>query len=233
VEWLATGLGVVVVAVVLGWGIVYLPHLPEEFVLQQGVDAAQRGGPLDAVYLSLVTLATLGFGDVVPEAGWLRVAVPVQALVGFGLLSAATSWVLQVYPALHRRRALAVRLVLLRRTAAPSPLVSACGPSAPGLLRSLATHVVHVRVDLTAQEATYYFADGDGDTSLPSALGTALDLADAGCASGAPDVRSAAALLHHALDDLAGLLDARFLHRGGTTRDVFAAYADDQRPRGS
>ena len=36
---------------------------------------------LDAVYVSLVTVARLGFGDVVPRDGWLRIAVPVQALL--------------------------------------------------------------------------------------------------------------------------------------------------------
>jgi hypothetical protein len=65
---------------------------------------------LDALYLSTVAMSTLGFGDIVPVDGWLRLVVPVQALVGFLLLTAAVSWVLQVYPAPARRRVLAVRL---------------------------------------------------------------------------------------------------------------------------
>jgi hypothetical protein len=34
-------------------------------------------GVLDALYLSAVALAILDFGDIVPEAAWLRRVVPV------------------------------------------------------------------------------------------------------------------------------------------------------------
>jgi hypothetical protein len=86
---------------------------------------------------------------------------------------------------------------------------------------------VHVRVDLTAQDATYYFVDGDRTTSLAAALGSAIELADAGRVAAAPGVRSAAAVLHRALDDLAHVLDEEFLRRGGTTTEVLAAWAAD------
>jgi hypothetical protein len=64
---LATGavVGTWTVRVVLGWTLVYWPHTPESFVLETGLDPA-RGGLPDALYLSLVTVTTLGFGDIVP-----------------------------------------------------------------------------------------------------------------------------------------------------------------------
>ena len=99
--------------IVLGWTLIYWPHLDDGFFFSEPLQQTTRGGLLDALYLSMVTLATLGFGDIVPTAEWLRVAVPLEAMLGFVLLTAAVTWVLQVYPALMRRRALAIRLSLL------------------------------------------------------------------------------------------------------------------------
>lgn len=216
-------MGTVVLAWVLllvaGWTLVYWPHLPHGFVYGSGLDVAGRGQLIDAVYLSIVTLGTLGFGDIVPESSWLRIAVPVQALIGFVLLTAAVTWVLQVYPALSRRRALALRLALLQRT----------GPSVPdpGLLREVAGDLVHVRVDLTQHAETYYFGDVDPDTALPRQLPVALRLADAARCSPDDDVRTGGEYLALVLRDLTGVLDRQFLHRGGAVGDLVAAYADD------
>ncbi|RFU19084.1 RHS repeat-associated core domain-containing protein [Geodermatophilus marinus] len=96
--------------VVLGGALVYWPHLPDGFSYDPTLGPGGRAGLVDAVYVSLVTTATLGFGDVVPTAGWLRVVVPLQAIVGFALLTGAVSWVMQMYPALNRRRVFSVRL---------------------------------------------------------------------------------------------------------------------------
>ncbi|MGR7026894.1 potassium channel family protein [Geodermatophilus sp. URMC 62] len=209
-----------VLLLVVGWTLVYWPHLPDGFVYGSGL-AADRGGPLDAAYLSLVTLATLGFGDIVPQDPWLRLAVPVQALIGFVLLTAAVTWVLQVYPALSRRRALALRLALLRRAALPAAAVGA------GLLRELAVDLAQVRIDVTQHAETHYFRDVDPETALPLQLPVALDLAEAAACSADAQVRTAAQLLQLALEDLTGVLDRQFLHRGATVRERLAAYADD------
>ena len=99
-----------VALILLGWTLIYWPHLEDGFFISESLQQTTRDGVLDALYLSMVTLATLGFGDIVPTEEWLRVAVPLQAMLGFVLLTAAVTWVLQVYPALMRRRALAIRL---------------------------------------------------------------------------------------------------------------------------
>ena len=110
----------------------------------------------------MVTLATLGFGDIVPTTEWLRVAVPLEAMLGFVLLTAAVTWVLQVYPALMRRRALAIRLSLLHRADAARVLAEEDVPMAANLLEDLAGEVVQARVDLTQYAETYYFRDERG-----------------------------------------------------------------------
>jgi hypothetical protein len=137
-----------VALIVLGWTLIYRPHLAEGFFISDALLATSRGGLLDALYLSMVTVATLGFGDIVPTEEWLRIAVPVEALLGFVLLTAAVTWVLQIYPALTRRRALAIRLSLLRRADAVRVLAEEDVPMAANLLEDLAGELVQVRVDL-------------------------------------------------------------------------------------
>jgi hypothetical protein len=216
-----------VVLVVLGWTLVYWPHLDRGFALSGDLRLSSRGGFLDALYLSMVTIATLGFGDIVPTGEWLRIVVPVEALLGFVLLTAAVTWVLQIQPALTRRRALAIRLSLLRRAGAPRVLAEDDVPMAAGLLEDLAGDLVQARVDLTQYAETYYFRDGEEATNLAATLGTAAELARAATGSARADLRFAGSLLDAALEDLARLLDRQFLRTGGDRAAVLAAYADD------
>lgn len=211
--------------VILGWAIVYWPHMPESFTFSPGSEAAREPAFLDSLYLSLVTVATLGLGDIAPGEGWLRLVSPLEALVGFALLTATVSWVLEIYPALSRRRALAVRLALLRG-ADPTTRQIDCTTGAL-LLEGLATEVVRVRIDFTQYAEAYYFHDGEDHASLAAMVGHAAALAQRGRAARRPDVRLAGDLLAGALDDLAAVLDQRFLHTGGTPAEVFAAYAVD------
>ncbi|WP_199584103.1 potassium channel family protein [Blastococcus sp. TF02A-30] len=219
----AAVIGVWVALLVGGGALVYAPHLPEGFQFQSGLDVTARSDVLDAVYLSSVTLATLGFGDVVPVAGWLRIAVPVQALIGFGLLTASVTWVLQLYPALLRRRTLAVRLAQLR-TVSPEELLHDPGSAAAAVLHELAAGLAQARVDLTQYTETFYFRDGDEEAALPAMISVAGSLAAAGSAAPRSDVRVAAAVLRGSIDDFARVLDEQFLHDGGSTADVLLAY---------
>ncbi|SEO84582.1 potassium channel family protein [Trujillonella endophytica] len=220
---MAAVVGSWVVLVVVGWTLVYLPRMPEGFLFGGGEQGAAPGGALlDALYLSLVTLSTLGFGDVVPDAGWLRVVVPLEALAGFALLTAGVTWVLQIYPVLSRRRVLAARLALLRESvegAGVQPDVR--------LLEDLAVELVRVRVDLVQHAETYYVADGQPEVSLAAGLEVAAALADQGRRSPDPEVRGAAALLGSALASLARLLDHDFLRTGGPVEQIVRAYAAD------
>ncbi|GGG65188.1 hypothetical protein GCM10011374_31240 [Kocuria dechangensis] len=93
-----------------GWALVYLPHVPGGFVHSSGVDPGEYPDAAEAFYVSLVTLATLGFGDAVPTDPGIRLASPLEALTGFALLTAALTWFTQIYPPLARRRSLALEL---------------------------------------------------------------------------------------------------------------------------
>ncbi|MFI7577525.1 potassium channel family protein [Micromonospora sp. NPDC049497] len=213
-------------ATIVGWALIYLADMPEGFAFS--VESHQRNSLLDAVYLSLVTVTTLGFGDIAPTSVWMRLATPIEALVGFSLLTAVVAWVVEVYPALTRRRVLALRLSVLRR-ARNHPEDKPPEHLPPDLLADLAAAVAEVRVDLTQFPTSYYFREQTEETALPAMLRYALDLVDLAAESADPHVRTAGRMLGCALDDLATVLDDDFLRVGGDTRAVLRAYARDQR----
>ncbi|MFV9632725.1 potassium channel family protein [Mycobacterium neumannii] len=210
----------------VGWALIYFSQMPHGFEFSSDIAAATRGGLLDSVYLSLVTVATLGFGDILPTSPWLRIVVPLQALFGFMLITAAVSWVLQIYPALHRRRVLALQLSSLRQ-ARRSQAGQGIDEVPTEVLSSLSGGLVGARNDLTQYGATYYFRDLEADAALAASLDYAATLGAEASASADPKTRMAGAMLCAAVDNLAELLDEEFLHLGGDTRAVIEAYADE------
>lgn len=160
------------VMLVVGWALVYWPHLPEQFQTMEGVPARTQGSVLDAVYVSGVTLTTLGYGDVVADETPLRLLLVAEALIGFALLSASITWALSVYPALARRRTLGARIrLLLEGDGADARLAPGHDPRAlAGVLHQVAEQIATARVDLMQYPATYFFDAPADDVSLPSAL---------------------------------------------------------------
>ena len=98
----------------VGWALIYWPRLPEKFSFAPGLDPSNQASFIDALYLSLYTLSTLGYGTITPTPGWLRIASTGEALIGFGLLTASLTWVVSIYPPLTRRRSLAQQIALVR-----------------------------------------------------------------------------------------------------------------------
>ncbi len=216
------------VLLVLGWALVYWPHLPEGFTFAQGVAV----GPtfVTAVYLSGVTLSTLGFGEIAPATDWLRLATPVESLLGFGLLTASLSWVLSIYPALHRRRQFARRLaaaIVAEGEEAPFAKLSPSG--AAGLLQELEVGVAAIATDLEQLPVTYYFRHDPAETALPRLLRGLVEVSDElDIKGGEPDVVFRAEMLRRGLDDLAGRLRHGFLPQAGrSTASVLDAYVED------
>jgi hypothetical protein len=222
---MVTVVGMWAATIILGWTIVYWPHMPEAFAISAGSELTQQPALLDSLYLSLVTVTTLGLGDVTPSAAWLRVALPLEALIGFVLLTATVSWVLAIYPTLTRRRVLAIRLALLHRSEPSMQQLDSTAGAA--MLENLATDVVRVRVDFTQYAEAYYFHDGEDHSSLAATIGYAVHLAQRAQEARRAEVRLTATVLADALEDLANILDQRFLHTNGTPAEVFAAYAAD------
>jgi voltage-gated potassium channel Kch len=206
----------------IGWALLYLPHLPAGFV--HGAGVPQRGDFAEALYISLVTLSTVGFGEIVPAHPLLRLVVALQAVTGFGLLTATVTWILQTYPALNRRRALAHQLNLFREAAGPAGVLSLDARHAAGLLESMAGNVASVSIDLLAFHETYYFREVDQRGSLPATVTYAQELASQAQRSENPELQFAGRMLHAALDALAEVLRGKFGHSGTTSSDVFDSY---------
>ncbi|WP_247828835.1 potassium channel family protein [Arthrobacter antioxidans] len=214
---------------IMGWALLYLPHLPEGFVYADGVP--HRGDLTEALYFSMVSLSTVGYGEIVPATPLLRFVTAAQAVTGFGLLTATVSWILQTYPALSRRRALAHDLNLFREAAGQQGLSALEPGHAAALLESFARSVATVSIDLLAFNETYYFHEAQRRGSLPATITYAQLLASEAQASTDPDLRFAGRMMHAALDDLADVLRGRFGHSGKTTSAVFESYETHHRHR--
>jgi hypothetical protein len=134
---------------ILGWALIFWPHIHGEFY---SAVAVHPGTFVEALHISLVTITTIGFSDVIPHAGWLRVVAPLEALLGFGLLSASISWLLLIYPALSRRRSLAYEISLLveaqRRTRVALERLDSA--SAERIYAELTSRLVAVERDLAS-----------------------------------------------------------------------------------
>lgn len=219
----------------LGWALIYWPHLSEGVLLSTGLDPADNDGFLDAFYLSLVTLATLGYGEITPRTPWLRIMSPLEALVGFALMTASISWILSVYPVLARRRHLAREITLLRRDKAQlAQLWSGAIHDDPavlhGLLLSVAEQIIAIRGDLEQFPITYYFHPSDRDSALSLALPAILEIARRGQHDPSASVRVQSSLVMNAVQDLTTYVGETFLDRGDgddDLDDVLAAYAAD------
>jgi Ion channel len=215
---------------ILGWALIFWPHVPGSFRFDAGIEG--RGSDfVHALNLSLVTLTTLGFGDITPTSEALRLIVPLEALLGFGLLSASISWLVSVYPALSRRRSLAYEISLMRVAEVEDNLsLEALTPDvAERLLAELTSRLVAVERDLVHFPISYYFSAADARFSLPVAAPYLLEVARRGMDEAQPiTVRFRARLLIQAIDDLARTTATRFHGSGATTaEDLLGEYARD------
>jgi len=98
---------VYIVLLVLAFALVYYPHVPRNFSFS---DAHLEPGWVDAVYFSGITLTTVGYGDVVPRLASLRFLALFEAASGLVVISLAITYMLTVYSALERKRAVALSL---------------------------------------------------------------------------------------------------------------------------
>jgi hypothetical protein len=212
-----------------GFALIYWPQMPEAFIHAQELSVRDQASFLDSMYVSLVTLATLGYGDISPAEGWLRMVAPLESLLGLGLFTASVSWLLSIYPVLSRRRALAYEICLLEETRRDPGIGGPPSPLPAAVYAALTSRLVGVERDLVSFPVTYYFHEDDSRFALPAAMGHLLELAEE--AEG-PDMtadrRLYAGTLRRAVDDFATSIAGQFHRRaGGSTRQVLEAYARD------
>lgn len=220
-------IGIWVASQVVGWALIYLPGVPEAFTYSAGVNPAAYADFAEASYFSFVTLTTLGYGDVAVIDPWMRAFTPLEALTGFALLTSALTWFTQIYPALTRRRALALRLHGFAEAKGVERVAALEPETLSRMLDTVANDVAIVRVDFLQHSEGFYFMEKDPQLSLARQLPIALQLRDAAMEREEAAVLLGARQLTVALDELAATLRAKFLRRGDGAAEVFEAFAVD------
>jgi hypothetical protein len=156
--------------VTLGFALILWPHFPEGF--SAGGEELTDGGFADALYLSLVDLTSLGYGDIVPTGDLLRFLGPLETLIGLGLLTASISWILFLYRVLSDHRALSHEISLLSDAEQRSGIaLDEIEPAAAAeVLSDLTSRVLAVRDDLVHSPIAYYFHPREARNALPVLL---------------------------------------------------------------
>lgn len=216
---------------VVGWMLVYLPHVPEGFAYNPELRPETYPAIIEAFYYSAVSMSTLGLGDVYPVEPWLRLVSPLQALIGFALLSAAVAWFLELYPGLGRRRALALRIALIREADTAGHLLDMESGTSSGLLDSITADIAQARVDLWQNADSFFFTEEDPEASLAAQLPYGLHLARLARRSHDRTVRNSGQMLEEAIDDFASVLRHRFVTRVDGTDEILREYARQHRQR--
>ncbi|KAA6436297.1 two pore domain potassium channel family protein [Agrococcus sediminis] len=211
----------------LGWALIYLPHLPEGFSYAPGVDFSDYAPLAEALYVSFVTLTTLGYGDVLAIDPWIRAGAPFEALTGFALLTAAMTWFSQIYPPLSRRRALALQLSGMADARYAASVSALDAATLARVLDELTERVADVRLDFEQHAEGFYFREGRLEFALARQLPYVFELLDAAMARPEVGVRLSAARLARALEELGATLRSQYLGRGDSVREVLSAYAAD------
>jgi hypothetical protein len=219
-----------VLCVVFGFSFIYWPFIGSQFALAPGIDPAKHQGYVDALNVSLGSLVTVA-GDFNAKSKLIRLAMGIEGVLGFGLLTASVSWLLSIYPALERRRTLAHECTLLHFTEQKSGLRIHQLPSseAQDVIWGLAASMGSARNDLAQFPIIYYFHSGDEQSGFSGVLPYLAELALAASnPTMPPGVRMAGMALGGAIDDYLEYMADTFLHMPvEDKRAIMQRYADE------
>jgi hypothetical protein len=165
--------------VVFGFSFIYFPYIGNQFVVSPGLNPANHKSYFDALNVSIGGIMTLT-GDFYTRSKLLRLAMGVEAILGFGLLAASVSWLLSLYPALERRRSAAHELSLMHYAELHTgqKITQLPQGQATIIIWGLVTQVATLRNDLIQFPITYYFHSGEENTGLAGALPFVISVAD-------------------------------------------------------
>ena len=215
-------------SVVIGFALIFFPFLPAHFTFAQGLDAANYRSFLAAVDLSLSSLITLSIGAY-SKTVIIQFLMGVESTLGFGLLTAAVSWLLSIYPVFEHRKSLAHEVSLLHFAEATGVrrLEDISDTDLHELLEGFAAQLITCRNELSQFPITYYFHEDETKTALSGVLPYLADIAQQNVSrDGAAGL--SATILGGAVDDYLKLIAGSFLKRPPTSReDILHAFARD------
>ena len=94
-----------IVILITGFALIYLSNMPASF----NVDSEAESSPVvEAFYFSGITLMTVGYGDITPDTLSMRSVALLESASGFVLISLGVTYLITVYSALERKRAVAL-----------------------------------------------------------------------------------------------------------------------------
>lgn len=202
---------------ILGFGLIYYANITQDFSFTTGTPQTFW----QAVYLSGVTMTTLGFGDITPVSTLYGVLAFMQAMIGFSILTLAISYVLNIYQVLQQWNTMASGLYhQATDTADPVKILAhhfsggeprELGSTLGGLHQNLVSYYEGVR----CYPIVYYFHNREVQRSLPyvfrMAGGTAATLRW-GLPEGHPATREPELpTLLVGIDDIMSRMEERFL----------------------
>ena len=197
---------------VLGWALIFLPHMPEGFAYSQGLSPADHDSFVDALYVSLVNITSLGYGDIAPQSWGLRLLGPIETLFGLGLLTASISWLISIYRTIGRRDALAHEILLLQEAEERmgEPLADADPKLLETILTSFADGLIVARRELIHFPISYFFVSEDDRLALSELFPFLRRLIDEACKDGSgQELRVRAEVLRQALEDYETTIEGR------------------------
>jgi hypothetical protein len=211
----------------VGWALIFLPHLPGGFLFGGGLDPEDHSDFADALYVSLVNLTSLGYGDISPEGSLLRILGPVETLFGLGLLTASISWLISIYGVISRRDVFAHEVDLSRE--AEQRLGEKLADADPELLEpmlaSFTEQLVATRRDLIHFPITHHFRTEDEERALSGLLPFLSRLVEEASEERRPHALKVRAEMHGmAIDDFADTLRTRLRMPGETTEETLEHY---------
>jgi hypothetical protein len=217
----------------VGWALIFMPQMPEGFTFDPGLDPAEHSGFLDALYVSLTNLTSLGYGDISPASSLLRILGPVETMFGLGLLTASISWLISIYGAISRRDSLAHEVHLAKE--AEERLGEKLADADPELLESLlasfAEQLIRVRRDVIHFPITHYFRTEDEERALAGLLPFLDSMAAEAGEEGRPlSLRVRAEVLQEVIADFAETLRGRLRMQGESTDATLEHYQSEHGP---
>ncbi len=214
----------------LGFALIYLPHMSTQYVFDPGVNPANHRGFWEASAGSLGALITLSEG-MEPKSEWLAILRGLEAIIGFGLLTASVSWLLSLYPVLEARRSLAHQATLLHNAERENrvDMFHDCPEHVNDWVMGIAADLASLRNQMAQFPISYYFYMAEPQTALAGALPYLYEMAKRAVATDDAALRLAGTALGGAVEDFLGLLAEVFLRMPDHNKQaILREYAHEQ-----
>ena len=162
-----------------GFALIYLPRMETQFKIDEAVGGSSI---FQAFYFSGATFLTIGYGDITPVSTAMKLTAVVEAAAGLAIISLTITYLLTVYDALERKRAVALKFYHQARQGADiSGLISS--HFARGRFHSLTKSLREATRDLQElleshleHPVIHFFHPPEVYKSLPRALFVVLEL---------------------------------------------------------